>query len=183
MADEPVGTPGTTTPEGAKTDATPTANDAMWAAHRRQLKETQRRAKELEEKLAAVENASKTEHERAIEAARKEEREKANAEMSAKLRAETVKRRLVAQGISEDFAALIPVEADDEVDAAVSGFIEKHPELKAGGQPRPVGAGGTQQTTKETKIEDLTEEQILRLPPDKFKELVKAGRFDYVKKG
>lgn len=169
---------------GGATGSTNARDDAAWAAQRKQARALKAKLAELEAENAKYKQAHETELEKvgreAREAARKElEQEYKGKEMKLKIR-----EALAAHGPKyATLAPLVEAEEEDEIEERVKALVEQYPELKGGAVHPAVGGGGTQAAGYSKDFKDLTPEQILQLPKDKFRELVASGAADYKNKG
>lgn len=126
-------------------------------------KAADKKAKDLEKRLADLEGASKTEHEKALDAARQEAADAAKAEVQAELHQERVESAIIraASGKLADpqdavvhLAAKIEVGDDGRPDAkkvasAIDRLLEQKPYLKADGAkpPKPGSFDGGARTS------------------------------------
>lgn len=129
------------------------------------LKKANKEAETFRKKLAAVEEASQTETEKAINAAKAEGRAEVMSEMNKRLVATEV--RAAAHGVlidPDDAARYLDLD-EFEVDAAgnvdtksiasaVAGLATAKPHLAAGGKPQPLPGGGATPSTG-SSMDDL----------------------------
>jgi hypothetical protein len=161
----PVGaTPGTGTTATAAAEPPATGEEALGDAGKRILAEARRAAKDAEDRAKAAEQerdalraATQTDHEKAIEAARKEASSEAEARWQGHVRRSSVRQALTAAGISHseldlaanapEFGALTVSDTGDVEDLAktVDAFKAHHPALFATTAPAPPGGQGVRQ--------------------------------------
>lgn len=140
-----------------KPDPAPESEDWKGHArkHERRAKQEAARAAELEARLAELENASKSEQEKALEQARKEAADAVKAEVTSTFRQKILKAEIRAQAAGkfhdpDDAIRLLDLEDSDVFDdegevqtdaltAALDALLERKPHLRAGSTPPPVG--------------------------------------------
>lgn len=138
------------------------------------LKKANKEAETARKKLAAVEEASQTETEKAINAAKAEGHAEAMSAMNKRLVATEV--RAAAHGVlidPDDAARYLDLDefevgADGEVDtksiaSAVAGLAKAKPHLAAGGKPQPLPGGGATPSTG-SSIDDTIRAQARGKP-------------------
>lgn len=126
-------------------------------------KADRKRADELADRLAKIEESSKSEHDKALEQARKEAGETAGKEATAKANRRIIRAEVKAAAAgtfadADDAVALLDLEQfdiddDGEVDAKaiakeLDALLDRKPHLRAGGaKPQGSGDGGARTTT------------------------------------
>lgn len=146
--------------------------------HERRAKLAAKKLAEYEEKLAKVDEASKTEQEKALEQARKEAADKVRSESLRELRAERLN-SAIARHAAKDFAdvddAIRLLDADDDeifddegkvqtdaLKSALSDLLASKPHLKADAH-RPTGSSDAGKGDGGgTSVEDMSVEDHLK---------------------
>jgi hypothetical protein len=149
------------TPDPPKADD-PVKPDDDWQAkarkHERDLKRERKAREDLEAKIAEADNASKSEHEKALEQARKEAREEAKAQTTSEFREQILTAEIRVQAAGKfadpgDAVALLDLKESDvfnsdgeiqtaDLTQALDDLLERKPHLAAGpaNPGRPVGS-------------------------------------------
>ena len=168
-----------TTDDATEEEVEETTTEPDWKRearkHERRAKQAAKQLAEYEKKLAEVDEASKTEQEKALEQARKEAKEEVLSEASRELRKERLNSAIARQA-AKDFAdvddAIRLIDADDDeifddegkvqtdaLKSALSDLLERKPHLKAdahrptGGSDAGKGDGGGK-SVEEMSVED-----------------------------
>lgn len=149
------------TPDPPKADD-PVKLDDDWQAkarkHERDLKRERKAREDLEAKLAEADNASKSEHEKALEQARKEAREEAKAQTTSEFREQILTAEIRVQAAGKfadpgDAVALLDLKESEvfnddgeiqtaDLTQALDDLLERKPHLAAGpaNPGRPLGS-------------------------------------------
>jgi hypothetical protein len=150
------------TPDPPKATEEPVKPDDDWQAkarkHERDLKRERKAREDLEAKLAEADNASKSEHEKALEQARKDARAEAKAETTSEFREQILTAEIRVQAAGKfadpgDAVALLDLKESEvfnndgeiqtaDLTQALDDLLERKPHLAAGpaNPGRPLGS-------------------------------------------